>query len=62
MKKKAVTLTEILVGAVILAVTCGGVLAAFAGARTYVARADRRLAAANLARAQLNAFYVDVRQ
>ncbi|MDD5195537.1 MAG: type II secretion system protein [Candidatus Omnitrophica bacterium] len=61
-KRTAITLPEIIVSAVILALPFGGLLAAFVGARGYVARADRRLTAANLGRAQLNRFYIDVRQ
>ncbi|MBU2103345.1 MAG: type II secretion system GspH family protein [Candidatus Omnitrophica bacterium] len=60
--KKSFTLVEVIVSAVILALTFGGLLAAFSGARAYVARAERRLVAANAARAWLNGLYVQVRQ
>jgi type II secretory pathway pseudopilin PulG len=55
--KRAFTLTEILIGAIILAASFGGVVAAFTAAREYVSRSNRRLVAANLVRSQLDQLY-----
>lgn len=60
--KKAVTLTEVIVGSVILALVFGGLLASFVGVRRYVRRANVRLVSANLARAALNNLYRAVRE
>ena len=54
------TLTEILIGTVILALVFGGLLATFVGVRRYVRRANRRLIATNLARLDLNDLYREV--
>lgn len=59
--KKSVTLTETLVGSVILALVFGGLMASFLAARKYVARANTRLVAANLGRSVLNELYSAVR-
>lgn len=60
--KKAFTLTEIIVGTVILALVFGGLLAAFTAARMYVLRSNRRLIAANLCRSVLERLYKEVRE
>lgn len=60
--KKSVTLTECIVGSVILALVFGGLLASFVAARKYVLRANTRLIAVNLGREALNGLYQYVRQ
>lgn len=55
--KKAVTLTEVVVGAIILSITFGGLLATFVAVRKYVKRANKRLITADLASRQLNDLY-----
>jgi len=62
MAKKAFGLTEVLVGAVILAIVFAGLLSSFIGARAYVKRANKRLVAANLIRNVFNSLYKDIRQ
>ncbi len=62
MEKKSFTLTEVIVGTVILALVFGGLLAAFTAARRYVTRANRRLVAANLTRSVLERLYKEVRE
>ena len=62
MEKKAFTLTEIIVGLVILSIVFGGLLAAFTAARKYVLRANRRLVAANLSRSALERLHKEVRE
>ncbi|MBN3039716.1 MAG: type II secretion system protein [Candidatus Omnitrophica bacterium] len=57
MKKKSFTLVEVLVGAIILAVSFGGLFAAFVAARAYVDHADQRLVSINLARRFLEDLY-----
>jgi Tfp pilus assembly protein PilV len=54
------TLMEVLIGAIILAASFGGIVAAFTAARSYVSRSNKRLVAANLARSYLNQLYNDV--
>ena len=49
-KKSAFALAEVLVSALIVAISFAGVISAFMAARTYSIRAQRRLAAVNLAR------------
>lgn len=61
MKKKSFTLMEIVVGLIILATVFGGLTATFVGVKRYVARATRRLTAANLGRQVVNALASQVR-
>lgn len=56
------TLTEVLVGAVILVASYGVLLLSFTSARSYVFRANKRIIAANLARNELNNLYAQVGQ
>ena len=49
MDKKTFSLAEIIVSLVILALTFSTLLAGFVSSRRYIQRANRRLAAANLA-------------
>ncbi len=60
-KKKSVTLTEILVGAVILALVFGGLLASFLATRGYVTRANKRLISSNFVRRTFDNLYNTVR-
>lgn len=57
MRKRSFSLTEVLVGAVILALTFGSLLASFVTARNYSVRATQRLIAANIARDTLSSLY-----
>ena len=59
--KKGFSLLEVMVGAIILAVMLGGLIATFSFARGYVAHSNRRVVAVNIARNQLNSLYSDVR-
>jgi len=59
--KKAVTLTEVVVGAIILAITFAGLLATFVAVRKYVTRANKRLIATDLVSQTLNDLYRAVR-
>tara|TARA_Y100000031_G_C8015592_1_gene290117 strand:+ start:43 stop:390 length:348 start_codon:yes stop_codon:yes gene_type:complete len=59
-EKKSLTLIEIIVGAVILALVFGGLVASFVAVRRYVNRADIRLAASNLGRGVLDSLYSHV--
>jgi Tfp pilus assembly protein PilV len=52
--KKAVSLVEILVAAVLLSAVFAGLLASFVSVRQYINRANSRLAGANLARGTLS--------
>ena len=61
MKKKSMTLMEVIVGAIILALVFGGLIAALTGARSYVKRADKRLVSVNLIRAAFDELYPAVR-
>lgn len=54
---KAVTLVEVIIGAIILSFTFAGLLATFIGVRKYVNRANKRIIAANLVVCQLNNLY-----
>ncbi len=60
MFKKSLTLTEIIIGTVILALVFGGLIASFIAVRRYVNRANARLVAANLGRSIFNNLYDDV--
>ena len=59
--RKSVTLTEVLVSAVILASVAAGLFATFVSVRRYINRANRRIIAANLARSVLEDLYKNVR-
>lgn len=59
--RKGFTLTEVLVAALIVALTFGGLIASFKASRSYISRSSKRLVAANLARTVLNDFYNEVR-
>ena len=58
--KKSLTLIEVIVGAIILALAFGGVFAAFTGARSYATYSNERIVAANLARRALEDLYENV--
>jgi type II secretory pathway pseudopilin PulG len=60
MRKRAFSLTEVLVGAVILAATFGSLLSSFVAARNYSVRATQRLVAANIARDTLSSLYPQI--
>jgi len=60
MKRKSVTLLEIMVAAFILAAVIAGTLASFVAVRNYVRRSGIRLSVANLARGRLNALFPQV--
>ena len=62
MKKKSMTLIEVIIAAFILSALFAGFFATFTGTRRYVNRANRRLIASNLAKAVLNNLYRDVRE
>ncbi len=59
--KKSVTLTEVIIGSLILAVTFSGLLATFMSVRKYVKRANKRLIATDLVTQALNGLYRHVR-
>ena len=59
--KRAVTLTEVIAGVIILAITFAGLLATFVAVRRYAKRANKRLIAADLVSRQLNDLYQYVR-
>ena len=59
--KKSFTLMEVVVGAIILALVFGGLIAALVGARSYVKRADKRLISVNLIRKGFDELYPVVR-
>ncbi len=61
LKRRSVTLTEVVVGAVILATAFGGLLATFLGVQRYIVRANKRLVSANLGRSVLDTLYAGVR-
>jgi len=60
--RKGVTLTEVIVGTIILAIAFGGLLATFVGVRRYVRRANRRLIAADLVSQTMGDLYRAVRE
>ena len=62
MRKKSITLTEVIVGSIILATAFGSLLATFLAVKRYIVRANRRLVAANLARTIMDELYVEVRE
>ena len=49
-KRKSVSLIEVLVGTVLLALVFGGLLTAFVAVRNYIKRSNARLVAANFSR------------
>lgn len=55
--RKGATLTEVIVGAVILSIVFGGLLATFVAVRKYINRANKRLIAINLVAHQLDNLY-----
>lgn len=55
-KKKAVTLLEVLISAIILAVSVAGILAVFISTRKFVGRSERRVVTQNILRQILEAF------
>lgn len=55
------TLTEVIVSAVILSVVFAGLLATFIGVRKYAKRANQRLVATNLVNFQFSNLYKEVR-
>lgn len=57
MLHKSLTLVEILVASVILALAFGGVFAAFTAARSYATYSNERVVASNLARQVLEDLY-----
>ena len=59
--RKGVTLTEVIVGAVILSIAFGGLLATFVAVRKYVNRANKRLIVVNLVTNQFDNLYREVR-
>ena len=59
---KAVTLVEVITGAIILSLTFTGLLTTFVSVRKYVNRANKRIIAANLVVCQLNDLYRAVRE
>jgi len=61
MNKKAFSLVEIIVSLIILSLTFSILLVVPIASRRYIQRANRRLAAANLAREFLNNLYPEVR-
>ncbi|MCD6583789.1 MAG: type II secretion system protein [Candidatus Omnitrophica bacterium] len=60
--KKFFTLTEVLVGAVILSLILAGLISAFVAAKKYISHSNKRLIAFNLARGKLNELYQAVRE
>ncbi|UCC94371.1 MAG: hypothetical protein JSW40_06050 [Candidatus Omnitrophota bacterium] len=60
--RKSITLTEVIVGAIIIASVFAGLLASFIAVRRYVAHANRRLIALNLSRTVINGLFEDVDQ
>lgn len=60
--KKYFTLTEVLVGAVILSLILGGLISLFTAAKRYVTHSTKRLIAFTLARSKLNELYQAVRE
>jgi hypothetical protein len=60
MKKKAVTLTEIVVATIILASTFAGVFASFLSVRKLIARSEKRLTGTSFVRYFMNNFMTDV--
>lgn len=61
-RKKSLSFLEILVSAIILATCIAGLLASFVVVRKAVLRSDKRLAAYNLARQQVEVLYPEVRE
>ena len=62
MKKKAVTLVEVLVATVLITLVFAGLMSAFLSIRNYVKRANKRLVAMNLMRHMSNDLYAAVRE
>ncbi len=53
-KRKSFSLLEVLIGAVIIAISLGGLLAVFVGSRKYIRQSQKRLGAFNVARQVLD--------
>ena len=60
-KKRSVTLVEVVVSSLILALVFSSLLSSFMSARKYVGRANKRLVSVNLARQVINKLYGEVR-
>jgi len=60
--RKGVSLVEVVVGAIILAIVFGGLLATFVGVRRYVRRANRRLIVVDLISQTMSDLYRAVRE
>jgi len=59
--REGVTLTEVVIGTVVLAITFAGLLATFVAVRKYVKRANKRLITTELVSGKLNDLYRYVR-
>jgi prepilin-type N-terminal cleavage/methylation domain-containing protein len=59
--KKGFSLIEIIVAAIIMAMTIGGIFSVFSGGNRFVLRASRRLAAVNVAQAEIENRRIEVR-
>jgi type II secretory pathway pseudopilin PulG len=60
--RKSLSLVEVIVSSVILALVFGSLLLAFVAARSSVERATKRLTAFNIARSTMNDLFREVRQ
>jgi len=60
--RKGVSLTEVVIGSLILAIAFGGLLSTFVAVRKYINRANQRLIANDLASQTLNDLYRAVRE
>lgn len=59
--RKSASLTEVIIGAVILATVFTGLIAVVVSSRKFISRASRRLTSANLIRASISDLYYQVR-
>jgi len=59
--KKAITLVEVLVSAIILASVLSGIVATFVSVRRSVGKGGERVTASNLARGRLDSLFAEVR-
>ncbi len=62
MQKKALSLAEVIIGALILATTFVGMISVFTTARRHILRANQRLVAVYLADEVLTRLYSEVRE
>jgi len=53
-KRRSFSLLEVLIGAVIIAISLGGLLAVFVGSRKYIRQSQKRLSAFNVGRQVLD--------